>query len=170
VRIGAVPYTILFINLPNWDYRDYNSTMLSYTNEQITVLLTVQIEAALPGEDIKVFTITNPQDNEPALFLRINKPPISQYGGQTSTYGKSLWLLYSIQQYCNLVSFLRMYDVKHVAVTEALTSAQCNHSNTATFLTEHLKILFDILPTMTKSQCDEYIKQVIKLNNAAAQS
>lgn len=141
-----------------------HSIMFFYSNDEITVLLSAQIEAVLKGQDIKIFTIDHPQTEEPVLFIRINNPPIPQYKGESTLYGKALRLLYSIQKERALISALEVSNVKYVGVTEAKSGKLANHSNTTTFPTEQLKLIFDPLPTMNSTQCDEYITHMIKLH------
>ncbi len=138
--------------------------MFFYSNDEITAMLSTQIEAALPGQDIKVFTIDHPQTQEPVLFIRINNPPIPQYKGEKTLYGKALRLLYGVQKERALVAALEVSSVKYVGVTEAKSGNLANGSNTTTFPTEQLKLIFEPLPTMNSIQCDEYITHVIKLH------
>jgi hypothetical protein len=138
--------------------------MSFFTNEDITIALSMQIESALAGQDIKVFTIDHPKTHEPVLFIRVNNPPIPQYKGEATLYGKALRLLYSVQKVRSIISPLTAFNINTVAVTEAKTSSQANQSNTITFPTGQLKLIFEPLPTMNDSQCDEYIAHLIKIH------
>ena len=126
-------------------------------------MLSTQIEAALKGQDIKVFTIDHPHTQEPVLFIRINNPPIPQYKGETTIYGKALRVLYAVQKVRDFIPGLKLYNVKNVGVSEATSGKLTNHSNTVTFPTEKLEMIFKPLPTMNSTQCDEYITHLIKL-------
>ena len=140
-----------------------HSIMFFYSNDEITAMLSTQIEAALKGQDIKVFTIDHPHTQEPVLFIRINNPPIPQYKGETTIYGKALMILYSIQKVRDWIPFLNLYNVKNVSVSEAKSGKLANNSNTITFPTDKLEMIFKPLPTMTSNQCEEYITHLIKL-------
>jgi hypothetical protein len=139
--------------------------MSFYSTEQLTVLMSAQIGAALGSQDVTVFVVPNSQTQEPALFIRVNKPPIPQYKGETTIYGKALNLIYHLHRECNISRLLQTHGLSHLAVTEAKSLNLGNNMNTFPFLTEHVKVICDTLNTMTPSQNDEYIGHMISLNN-----
>jgi len=139
--------------------------MSFYTTEQLTVLMSAQIGAALGSQDVTVFVVPNSQSKEPALFIRVNKPPIPHYKGETSIYGKALRLIYHLHRECNISQLLQTHELSHLALTEAKSFNLANQTNTYPFLAEHVKAICNSFNTMTPSQNEEYIGHMIRVNN-----
>lgn len=132
--------------------------------------MSAQIGAALGSQDITVFVVPNPRTQEPALFIRVNKPPIPQYKGESTIYGKVLRLIHHLHKECNISRLLQSHELSHLALTEAKSPNLTNQTNTMPFPTEHIKVICDTLKTMTPNQCDEYIGHMISMNNQQVRS
>jgi hypothetical protein len=127
------------------------------------VLISTIIQTNLKGQNVFVQIIPTP-NNDLALIIRVEAPPIPQYGNEITMYGKSLRLLHVLEKSAFLTRLLKEHNVKHVGVTESKNPALCNEKNTATFETKTLEVIFKSLPSMSTAHGEEYIGHIIKMN------
>jgi hypothetical protein len=123
--------------------------MSQYSNQQLNAILTAMLSGGVAGQNVRFFTV--PYGSETALFIQVNQPPLPQYGGETSMFGKSLRLLLHLNKTRNLNSWLTMYNVSKVSVTEASNPDASNKRNTTTFTRLFLENTFGQMEKIASS-------------------